>query len=198
MPDSASSLGKTIRERRVALRLTQEQLAELISDDDEYVRQSEISRIEAGRVLLPRRSRLERLAHVLGLSLVDLLLSSDWAEDTEPPVERENIAEPDPIEPLPLPDIPPHQLEVVWTDEFQRHRSPVNAEAKAVVYEQITSVFEDNRRRYELNKQRFEESRERFQTRIDSASIELLPLDTADEPAPAPTATRTSRSRKSR
>jgi transcriptional regulator with XRE-family HTH domain len=74
-----SSLGAVIRARRIKLGLTQEQLAERISDHGELVRQSEISRIESGKITLPRRPRLERLAAALGLSLGELLACSGWA-----------------------------------------------------------------------------------------------------------------------
>jgi transcriptional regulator with XRE-family HTH domain len=53
-------------------------LAERVSTDGEYVRQSEISRIENGRITLPRRERLERLAAVLDLPLGELLARSGW------------------------------------------------------------------------------------------------------------------------
>ncbi|HYI15515.1 MAG TPA: helix-turn-helix transcriptional regulator [Thermomicrobiales bacterium] len=74
-----AALGAVIRARRVKLGWTQEELAEWISVDGEYVRQSEISRIENGRIALPRRERLERLARVLELPLGELLARSGWA-----------------------------------------------------------------------------------------------------------------------
>jgi len=74
-----SALGVVIRRRRRELGWTQEELAERISTDDEYVRQSEISRIESGKIDLPRRDRLIRLAEVLDLPLGELLARSGWA-----------------------------------------------------------------------------------------------------------------------
>jgi transcriptional regulator with XRE-family HTH domain len=74
------SLGAVIRQRRLELGWTQEELAQRISTDDEYVRQSEISRIENGKVELPRRERLLRLAEVLELPAGELLARSGWAE----------------------------------------------------------------------------------------------------------------------
>jgi transcriptional regulator with XRE-family HTH domain len=74
-----STLGVVIRRRRQELGWTQEELAERISTNDEYVRQSEISRIENGKIDLPRRERLIRLAEVLSLSLGELLARSGWA-----------------------------------------------------------------------------------------------------------------------
>jgi transcriptional regulator with XRE-family HTH domain len=74
-----AALGSVIKARRIELGWTQEQLAERISADGEYVRQSEISRIENGRIALPRRERLERLAQVLELPLGELLARSGWA-----------------------------------------------------------------------------------------------------------------------
>jgi len=79
MTDLRCSLGVTIRARRIELGWTQEELAERISTDEVYVRQSEISRIESGRVTLPRRQRLELLAAALDLPLGELLASSGWA-----------------------------------------------------------------------------------------------------------------------
>lgn len=79
MADQRCSLGATIRARRLELGWSQEELAERISTDDEYVRQSEISRIESGRVTLPRRRRLEMLAAALDIPLGELLARSGWA-----------------------------------------------------------------------------------------------------------------------
>jgi transcriptional regulator with XRE-family HTH domain len=76
----STSLGSIVRARRLELGLTQEQLAERISDEEGYIRQSEISRIESGRVALPRRERLERLAAALDLSLGELLARSGWTD----------------------------------------------------------------------------------------------------------------------
>lgn len=83
MPEQRCSLGATIRARRMELGWSQEELAERISTDDEYVRQSEISRIESGRVALPRRRRLELLAIALDIPLGELLAHSGWAGANE-------------------------------------------------------------------------------------------------------------------
>jgi transcriptional regulator with XRE-family HTH domain len=72
-------LGAVIKARRQELGWTQEELAERISRDGEYVRQSEISRIESGKIVLPRRDRLERIAAALDLPLGELLARSGWA-----------------------------------------------------------------------------------------------------------------------
>jgi transcriptional regulator with XRE-family HTH domain len=77
------SLGAVIRQRRLELGWTQEELAERISTDGEYVRQSEISRIENGRVELPRHERLLRLAEVLDLPAGELLARSGWVGAAE-------------------------------------------------------------------------------------------------------------------
>ncbi len=73
------SLGGVIRARRKELGWTQEELAERISALDEYVRQSDISRIERGEIMLPRRQRLARIASALNLPLGELLALSGWA-----------------------------------------------------------------------------------------------------------------------
>jgi transcriptional regulator with XRE-family HTH domain len=58
------------------LGLTQEELAERIGCG---VRQADISRLERGRVVLPRRDRLERIASALELTPGELLVRSGWA-----------------------------------------------------------------------------------------------------------------------
>lgn len=73
------TLGDAIRTRRRELGWSQEDLAKRIADHgDEAFRQSDVSRLERGKVTLPRRERLEHIAAVLGLSLGDLLARSGW------------------------------------------------------------------------------------------------------------------------
>ena len=71
-------LGEAIRDRRRELGWTQEELAARASTVPGEVRQSDVSRLERGKVTLPRRERLEHMAAVLGLSLGDLLARSGW------------------------------------------------------------------------------------------------------------------------
>lgn len=73
-----SSLGQVVRNRRLALDWSQEELADRISIVGDVVRQSEISRLELGKVTLPRRPRLERIAAVLGVPIGELLARSGW------------------------------------------------------------------------------------------------------------------------
>ena len=73
-------LGAFIRERRIELGLSQEDLAERIGPT---VRRAEISRLERGNVVLPRRGRLERIAAALDVSLGTLLLYSEWLTEDE-------------------------------------------------------------------------------------------------------------------
>ena len=72
----AVTLGQLIRERRMELNLTQEELAERVG---EGVRQSEISRLERNRVTLPRRHRMEEIALALEIPVGVLLARSGWA-----------------------------------------------------------------------------------------------------------------------
>lgn len=74
------TLGQFIRERRIELGLTQEQLAARVGEN---VRQAEISRLERDRVSLPRRGRMERLASALEVSLGTLLLRTGWLDEAE-------------------------------------------------------------------------------------------------------------------
>jgi len=71
-----ATLGQLIRERRMELNLTQEELAERVG---EGVRQSEISRLERNRVTLPRRQRMEQIAAALDIPVGVLLARSGWA-----------------------------------------------------------------------------------------------------------------------
>lgn len=72
------TLGTFIRERRMELGLTQEQLAERVG---EGVRQSEISRLEHDGIVLPRRSRMEEIAAALEVSIGDLLVTTGWMDE---------------------------------------------------------------------------------------------------------------------
>ena len=104
-----TALGAVIKARRIELGWTQEELAERISDEDEYVRQSEISRIENGKIALPRRERLERIARALDLPLGELLARSGWAgaePHFQPPADsRTGLDAPPPVVEASRPDI---------------------------------------------------------------------------------------------
>jgi transcriptional regulator with XRE-family HTH domain len=82
------SLGTFSRERRQDLGLTQEQVAERIGAT---VRQAEVSRLESGRIALPRRDRLTAIAAALEVSLGELLVRTEAlvAEATESLVQAE-------------------------------------------------------------------------------------------------------------
>lgn len=72
-------LGVAIRARRLELGISQEQLAQRVSDDDERVRQSDISRLESGQMTFLRSGQLQRIAAALDMSLADLLAHCGWA-----------------------------------------------------------------------------------------------------------------------
>lgn len=71
------TLGQFIRANRLAMGMTQEELAERIG---EGVRQSEVSRLEQDRIEFPRRDRLKAIAAALDVTLGDLLMSTGWLE----------------------------------------------------------------------------------------------------------------------
>lgn len=75
----SGSLGEVIRRRRLEFGWSQEELAVRVSDAGDDVRQSDISRLELGKVGLPRRARLERIAAALEMPLGELLARSGWA-----------------------------------------------------------------------------------------------------------------------
>lgn len=74
------SLGEAIRLRRLELSLSQEELGERIGPD---VRQSDVSRLERGRILFPRLERLNQIADALELSLGALLIEAGWFSEEE-------------------------------------------------------------------------------------------------------------------
>jgi transcriptional regulator with XRE-family HTH domain len=66
-----------IQGRRLALGWTQEDLAErMAASGDATIRQSDISRLERGKIGLPRHTRLHALAAALALPLGELLARS--------------------------------------------------------------------------------------------------------------------------
>lgn len=75
MAHQSQSLGQFIRQRRQQLGLTQEKLAERVGDK---VTQAEISRLERGKVALPRRPRMQQLAVALEVPLGVLLARLGW------------------------------------------------------------------------------------------------------------------------
>jgi len=78
VPDNR--LGNYVRERRRELGLTQEELAERIGGS---ASQAEVSRLERGTIVFPRRSRLEGLAAALEVTLGTLLVHSGWMTNDE-------------------------------------------------------------------------------------------------------------------
>jgi len=88
--------------------MSQEDLAVRVSDQGSDITQADVSRIELGKVALPRRQRLEHLAAALELSLGELLEASGWVgaverfivEDTAPAPPRASStpSQPSPVE----------------------------------------------------------------------------------------------------
>lgn len=74
------SLGEAIRLRRLERGMSQEELAEQIGPD---VRQSDVSRLERGKILFPRMERLNQIASALGISIGTLLIEAGWFTDEE-------------------------------------------------------------------------------------------------------------------
>jgi transcriptional regulator with XRE-family HTH domain len=74
------SLGEAIRLRRLELGMSQEELAERIGAD---VRQSDVSRLERGKILFPCLERLNQIATALGMSIGTLLVEAGWFTDED-------------------------------------------------------------------------------------------------------------------
>lgn len=92
------SLGEAIRLRRLELGMSQEELAEQIGPD---VRQSDVSRLERGKILYPRLERLNQIASALGMSIGALLTEAGWFTGDESarlvPTDRRESADEVPI-----------------------------------------------------------------------------------------------------
>jgi transcriptional regulator with XRE-family HTH domain len=89
---SLNLLGNYIRERRQDLGLTQEDLAARIGGT---ATQAEISRLERGTIILPRRARLDALASALEVSIGALLMHSGWLTQEEgDDVDAESVSLP--------------------------------------------------------------------------------------------------------
>jgi transcriptional regulator with XRE-family HTH domain len=72
------TLGSLIKTRRLALGLNQEAVAtRMVAHGDVTFRQTDVSRLELGKVALPRRERVAHLAAVLELPLDELIAA--WA-----------------------------------------------------------------------------------------------------------------------
>ena len=107
--DESCTLGEALRRRRLELGWTQETLAARVADLGGDLRQSDVSRLERGKIGLPRRDRLARIAAALDLSLGELLARSGWAgaDDafnqpaTVPPAQVRSEPRPDPAAPKP-------------------------------------------------------------------------------------------------
>lgn len=84
-----NTLGDVIRRRRLQFGWSQEELAARASAGDDDVRQSDISRLELGKVGLPRRARLQRIAAALEMPLSELLIRSGWAVNAMSPAMPE-------------------------------------------------------------------------------------------------------------
>jgi len=105
------SLGEAIRLRRLELGMSQEELAELIGPD---VRQSDVSRLERGKILFPRLERLNQIAAALGMSIGALLIEAGWFSDQESArFAQSDRAEPGIDAPIVIADDEPVSLEAM-------------------------------------------------------------------------------------
>ena len=81
-----STLGAAIKARRRQLGWSQEELAARVAArGDVAFRQTDVSRLERGKVGLPRCQRLAHIAAVLGYSPGELLALSGWADERVAP-----------------------------------------------------------------------------------------------------------------
>jgi len=129
-----ASLGQLIRERRMDLGLTQEELAERMGTT---VRQSDVSRLERNKIGLPHRDRLDQIASALELSLGELLVASGWAGAGE--LDRES-SPPPPIasaDIVPIPPVPPAPSQL--SDAMERAEMLIIRSELAVAMAQDTA-----------------------------------------------------------
>jgi len=71
-------VGEVIRARRRDLGITQEELAIRVRSYGIEIRQSDISRLEQGRVNLPRFARLQCIAEALSMPVGEFLARAGW------------------------------------------------------------------------------------------------------------------------
>jgi CheY-like chemotaxis protein len=91
--------------------MSQEELAERIGPD---VRQSDVSRLERGKVLFPRLERLNQIASALGLSIGVLLIEAGWFTEEETlQVTAPERRKTDPGVPILVADDEPISLEAI-------------------------------------------------------------------------------------
>lgn len=76
MPTATSGLGARVRQLREWRGLSQEELAEKIGKDQNY-----ISQLERGVIRMPRPETLAALAEALGTTPVDLLRAAGWVPE---------------------------------------------------------------------------------------------------------------------
>lgn len=103
------SLGEAIRLRRLDLGMSQEELAERIGPD---VRQSDVSRLERGKILFPRLERLNQIASALGMSVGALLIEAGWFTDEESR-QVETLIDPAARSPILVADDEPISLDAI-------------------------------------------------------------------------------------
>jgi transcriptional regulator with XRE-family HTH domain len=122
------ALGAYIRERRIELGLSQEQLAERIGATKV---QSDISRLERGRVSLPRPSVLMALAAALEVPVGNLLIASGWFDECRivEPVVGQRI----PQQPVVLETLSTLEKELLAIQDLERQSQARSRELMAAI-----------------------------------------------------------------
>jgi transcriptional regulator with XRE-family HTH domain len=161
---------------------TQEQLAERISTEQDYVRQSEVSRLERDHVTLPRRARLERIAAALQLPIGELLARSGWVDADI------HMMDADPRQALPWPNaggVDPQQTRRAtrgYPGPSGRGPEPARPEADAeVAFESAMDRLRDQRERLEHNRQVAEALLQRIAGNRPTTRPELVASDRDDQ-----------------
>ena len=139
-PATRPALGQVVRARRIALEMSQEELAARVTDLGSPISQADISRIELGKVALPRRRRLEHLARALGLTPGELLAASGWAGAAERiDVLTSTVAPPPAPQPPPTPVASePH---VTWQGPAWPSHEPIDAQAAIAAVQRLRSAI---------------------------------------------------------
>ena len=153
------TLGTAIRARRRELGWTQEELADRVAArGDTAFRQSDVSRLERGKVALPHRDRLERIAAVLDLALGELLARSGWsgwsaADAVKPPTFPPPASErPASVRTSPAtgdrPDQPSMPGDITRLQAARAHAQSTIARAEQIMdqSEALRKMYEDSHR----------------------------------------------------
>ena len=170
---TTSTLGAVIKARRHQLGWSQEELAARVAaHGDGAFRQTDVSRLERGKVGLPRRERLGYIAAALGFTMGELLMRAGWIDDEIASTPRVPRTPPAPSEPfgastplpaasgdtmaagMPVAQRTPLSELIARSEEIRRESLEVlrQCEATRARYDEVSWMRESQDRRRRVNR----------------------------------------------